>query len=88
MVDLVTESVGFHALLLGWPSLVAFFLLAGDRDRAAGALAAVSALALTAAVTWGVASLVRRRADGGTTLAAVAATLVVVWMTAVSFPTG
>jgi len=88
MTDPVTESVGLHALMLGWPSLVAFLLLAGDRDRSAGALATVVALAVTAVVTWGTASLVRRRADGGTTLVAVVAALVVVWMTVVSFPQG
>lgn len=85
MTDLVTESVGFHALLLGWPSLVALALLAGDRERSAGAIRTIAALAVTAAVTWGVASLVRRRADGSTTMAAVIAALVVVWMVAVSY---
>jgi hypothetical protein len=86
MTDLVTESVGFHALLLGWPSLVALALLAGDRERSVGAIRTIAALAITAVVTWGVASLVRRRADGSTTLAAVMAALVVVWMIAVSYP--
>ncbi len=85
MTDLATDSVGFHALLLGWPSLVALALLAGERERSAGAVSTVAALAVTAAVTWGVASLVRRRADGGTTLAAVTAALIVVWMAVVSY---
>jgi len=86
MIDLVTESVGFHALLLGWPSLVALALLTGDRDRSAGAMATVALLAGTAAITWGVASLVRRHTDGGTALAAVIAVLVVVWMVVVTYP--
>jgi hypothetical protein len=86
MTDLVSESVGFHALLLGWPSLVALALLAGDRERSAGAMATVALLAGSAAITWGVASLVRRRTDGGTALAAVVAVLVVVWMVVVTYP--
>lgn len=86
MTDLVSESVGFHALLLGWPSLVALALLAGDRERSAGAMATVALLAGSAAITWGVASLVRRRTDGGTALAAVVAVLVVVWMVMVTYP--
>lgn len=86
MTDLVTESVGFHALLLGWPSLVALALLTGDRERSAGAMATVALLASTAAITWGVASLVRRHTDGGTALAAVIAVLVVVWMVVVTYP--
>lgn len=86
MTDLVSESVGFHALLLGWPSLVALALLAGDRERSAGAMATVALLAVSAAITWGVASLVRRRTDGGTALAAVVAVLVVVWMVMVTYP--
>jgi hypothetical protein len=88
MTDLVSESVGFHALLLGWPSLVALALLAGDRERSAGAIATVALLAGSAAVTWGVASLVRRHTDGGTALAAVVAVLVVVWMVVVTYPPG
>ena len=88
MTDLVSESVGFHALLLGWPSLVALALLAGDRERSAGAMATVALLAGSAAVTWGVASLVRRHTDGGTALAAVVAVLVVVWMVVVTYPPG
>lgn len=84
MTGLVSESVGFHALMLGWPSLVAFLLLAGDRDRSAGALATVAALSATAAITWGTVSLLRRRVDGGTTMAAVVALLIVVWMIVVS----
>ncbi len=86
MTDLVIESVGFHALLLGWPSLVALALLTGDRERSAGAIATVAGLAGTAAITWGVVSLVRRRSDGGTALAAVIAVLVVVWMVVVTYP--
>lgn len=86
MTDLVSESVGFHALLLGWPSLVALALLAGDRERSAGAMATVALLAGSAAITWGVASLLRRRTDGGTALAAVVAVLVVVWMVMVTYP--
>ena len=85
MTDLVSESVGFHALLLGWPSLVALALLAGDRERSAGAMATVALLAGIAAITWGVASLLRRRTDGGTALAAVVAVLVVVWMVMVTY---
>ena len=86
MTDLVSESVGFHALLLGWPSLVALALLTGDRERSAGAMATVALLASTAAIPWGVASLVRRHTDGGTALAAVIAVLVVVWMVVVTYP--
>jgi len=86
MIDLVAESVGFHALLLGWPSLVALALLTGDRERSAGAMATVALLAGTAAITWGVASLGRRHTDGGTALAAVIAVLVVVWMVVVTYP--
>lgn len=85
MTDLVSESVGFHALLLGWPSLVALALLAGDRERSAGAMATVALLAGSAAITWGVATLLRRRTDGGTALAAVVAVLVVVWMVMVTY---
>lgn len=86
MIDLVTDSVGFHALLLGWPSLVALALLTGDRERSAGAMTTVALLAGSAAITAGVALLVRRRCDGGTALAAVVAVLVVVWMIVVTYP--
>jgi hypothetical protein len=85
MTDLVTETIGFHALMLGWPSLVALALSVGDERRSAEALLTVAALAGIAAVSWGVASLVRHSADGGTTQTAVIAALVVVWMVVVSF---
>lgn len=84
MTDLVTETVGFHALLLGWPSLVALALSLREDTRSDAALVTVVALAVAAAVTWGVASLLRRRVDGGTTMAAVIAVLVAVCLVAMA----
>lgn len=86
MTVLVTDSVGFHALMLGWPSLVAMALSLRGDSRSDAAFLTVAALAVAAAVTWGVATVLRRRVDGGTTMAAVLAVLVALCLVALAAP--